>query len=49
MKLVICVHVCVCVQERVEDVDQRRTAMDKANREYAQLKLKRDDLTNQRK
>ena len=41
---------CVCpMQERTEDVDQRRTAMDKASREYAQLKLRRDDLTNQRK
>lgn len=37
------------LKERSEDVAQRHTAIDKASREYAQLKLKRDDLTNQRK
>lgn len=40
---------CAYIQERTDDVEQRRTAIDKASREHAQLKLQRDDLTNQRK
>ena len=36
-------------QERGDDTEQRRSSIDRANKEYAQLKLKRDDLTNQRK
>lgn len=37
------------LQERSDDIDQRHAAIDKTNREYAELKLRRDDLTNQRK
>lgn len=37
------------LKERGDDTEQRRSAIDRANKEYAQLKLKRDDLTNQRK
>lgn len=37
------------IQERSDDLEQRRAATDRTNREFAQLKLKRDDLTNQRK
>lgn len=36
-------------QERGDDSEQRRSAMEKTNKEHAQLKIKRDDLTNQRK
>eukprot|EP00731_Ephydatia_muelleri_P021107 Em0013g834a len=37
------------LKERGDDTEQRRSSIDRANKEYAQLKLKRDDLTNQRK
>ena len=36
-------------QERSEDLEHRRAAIDRINREHAQLKLRRDDLTNERK
>lgn len=55
----VCIYICsVCVvvviisvfkQERGEDLEQRRVAIDRVNREHAQLKLRRDDLTNERK
>ena len=44
-----CVCLCVCEQERSEDLEQRKVAIDRVNREHAQLKLRRDDLTNERK
>ena len=47
--LIACVCVCVWWQERGEDLEQRREAIDRVNREHAQLKLRRDDLTNERK
>jgi structural maintenance of chromosome 3 (chondroitin sulfate proteoglycan 6) len=37
------------IKERGEDLEQRREAIDRVNREHAQLKLRRDDLTNERK
>lgn len=37
------------LKERGDDSEQRRSAMEKTNKEHAQLKIKRDDLTNQRK
>ena len=42
-------YLIVLLQERTENVDQRRAAIDKANRDYAELKLRRDDLANQQK
>ena len=49
MCVCVCVCLCLCEQERSEDLEQRKVAIDRVNREHAQLKLRRDDLTNERK
>ena len=44
----IAVH-AVFEQERGSNLDVRRQDVEKAGREYSQLKLQRDELSNERK
>lgn len=39
----------VTPQDRTDGLEQQKTTIDRVNREHAQLKLKRDELMNQRK
>ena len=54
----VCVCVCLCVlttsacsltKDRGANLDGRRQDVEKAGREYSQLKLQRDELSNERK
>ena len=37
------------LQERNDDLEHRRKSTDEANKEHAQIKLKKDDLQNKRR
>ena len=42
-------HFASFLQDRSDGLEQQKTAIDRVNREHAQLKLKRDELMNRRK
>ena len=53
VRLCVCVYitppVCSLTKDRGANLDGRRQDVEKAGREYSQLKLQRDELSNERK
>ena len=49
--VILSVSLCVCLysQDYTSSMEQQKATLDRVNREYAELKMKRDELTHQRK
>ena len=45
----MCVCIPACAKDRGTNLDGRRQDVERAGREYSQLKLQRDELSNERK